>query len=263
MENRDKDYTINSVQRSLNILKLFIPKNQSLSLMEISTQSGLNKSTALRMISTLREEGFLKVDPKTKRYKLGTAALQIGLSALDSLNLSKIAKPILNELADKTGCFVHLGIFDSDQVVVIAKVYPIDRPISVNLLSQIGGILPVYCTGFGLLFLSQLTDMQARKILNNTEFVQYTSTTITDIDDIMQRVKEIRHQGYCINNGEHEEGVVSFCYPIYEHSGEIAAALSIGGIREVIYKTNEEAESLQSMAKAAAAKISKELGYNP
>jgi len=258
---RENDYTINSVQRALNILKLFIPKNESLSLMEISTMTGLNKSTVLRMVTTLKDEGFLKVNQETKRYKLGTAALQLGLSALDSLSLDKISRPILNNLADKTGCVVHLGIFENEKVIVISKIYPIDKSFSVHLMSKIGGFLPVYCTGIGLLFLSQESDDKVREILNNTELIKYTSRTVTDINKIILRLKKIRQQRYAINDGEHEEGIVSFCYPIFDHTKKIVAALSVGGIREVVYKTNEEAKFLTTMAQSAALEISKELGY--
>ena len=50
------DYTIASVQRALRILKLFLPDNQPMTLKQIADESELNKSTALRMTTTLLNE---------------------------------------------------------------------------------------------------------------------------------------------------------------------------------------------------------------
>lgn len=259
-ENKGNTYNINSVQRALSVLKVFIPKNEPLSLMDISIKLSLNKSTTLRMLSTLKEAGFLKMDAETKKYTLGISALQLGLCALDSLSLASVSKPMLTELANKSGCVVHLGIFENEKVIVLSKIFPTDRSFSVHLMSKIGGLLPVYCTGIGLLFLASQPDKSARRILKDTELIKYTQKTITNIDAIIARLAEIRKQGYAINDGEHEEGIVSFCYPIYDHLGTLTAALSVGKVREVV-QTNEEAEFLKGLAKDAAEKISKELGY--
>ncbi|MEG2677737.1 MAG: helix-turn-helix domain-containing protein, partial [Oscillospiraceae bacterium] len=139
MSDSTNDYTISSVQRALKILKLFVPSNDGLTLMDISNQSGVHKSTALRMVSTLKDAGFLKQSPESKKYRLGVAAMQVGLSSLDSLSLPKVSEPILRELADKTGFAVHLGIFESGNVIVLAKVFPVDKACSIRLASKIGG----------------------------------------------------------------------------------------------------------------------------
>lgn len=255
----DNDYTISSVQRALKILKLFVPANDALSLMDISNQTGIHKSTALRMVSTLKEEGFLKQSVASKKYRLGISALQMGLSSLDSLSLTKLSEPILRELADKTGFAVHLGIFESGNVIVLAKVFPVDKTFSIRLMSKIGGVLPTYCTGIGLLFLAHETPEYVRDYLSKCEMTRYTSTTETDSSKIIERVDIIREQGFTINDGEHEEGVVSVCYPIYDHTRHIAAAMSLGGIREVVARC--DVEQLKARAYRAAMDISRELGY--
>lgn len=255
----ENDYTIGSVQRALKILKLFVPANDALTLMDISKQTGLHKSTALRMVATLKEEGFLKQSSESKKYRLGIAALQMGLSSLDSLSLSKVSEPILRELADKTGFAVHLGIFESGNVIVLAKVFPVDKTFSIRLMSKIGGVLPTYCTGIGLLFLAHESPAFVREYLSKCEIIRYTSNTETNIERIIQRVDAIREQGFTVNNGEHEEGVVSVCYPIYDHTRRIAAAMSVGGIREVLARC--DMEQLKERARRAAMDISRELGY--
>ena len=257
--NTDIDYTITSVQRALEILKLFLPDNHALSQQEICSLTGLNKSTVLRMVYTLREAGFLKMSEETKRYTLGTTAMRVGLAALDSLSLAKVAEPILHKLSNETSFVTHLGIFESNKVVVIAKTFPDDHPFSIRLQSTVGGILPTYCTGIGLLFLAQESDETARSVVESCDRIAYTSTTETDVEKIMTRIREVRQQGWTINNGEHDEGIVSICYPIFDHTGKMVLGMSLGGIREVIYRQNFD--KLKEAARRAAKEISWELGY--
>jgi len=255
----EPDYMIRSVQRALEILRLFLPDNRPMTQQEICQQTGMNKSTVLRMVYTLEAEGFLKQQDDGRGYIIGTEAMRIGLCAVDSLSLAKVADPILRRLSNETGFITHLAILESNNVVVVAKTFPTNVPFSVRLQSTVGGILPIYCTGIGLLFLAQKTDEQILQILQSCERVKYTTTTETDIDAIMQRIHETRQAGFVMNNGEHDEGVVSVCLPIYDHTRKMVAGMSLGGIREVVYRHN--VEKLKNAARRAAMDISRELGY--
>ena len=254
------DYSITSVKTALNILKLFNKVNQPLSLTEICARTGLNKSTALRMVYTLNEEGFLVLSEETKKYKLGTYALQLGLSALYSLNISKIAEPLLKQLADETGFLVQMAIYENNHTIIIAKIYPLTKsPFNYRLASDVGGVMPTYCTGIGLLFLSQESDEYIRNYLDEIELISYTSTTETNVDKIMERISLIRSQGYAINNGEYDEGVLSICRPIYDHTHRMIAGISLSGMREMLY--HSDFEKLKSLTQITAMKISQDMGY--
>lgn len=255
----EPDYMIKSVQRALEIMQLFLPDNRPLTQQEICQKTGMNKSTVLRMVYTLTSEGFLKQQEEGRGYIIGTEAMRIGLCAVDALNLTKVANPILRRLSDETSFYTHLAILERNNVVVVAKTFPAYVPFSVRLQSTVGGILPIYCTGIGLLFLSQMQDDQILEILQNCERIKYTTTTETEIDAIMQRIQEIRQTDFVMNNGEHDEGVVSVCFPIYDHSRKMVAGMSLGGIREVFYRHN--VEKIKESARRAALDISRELGY--
>ena len=255
----EPDYMIRSVQRSLEIMRLFLPDNRPLTQQEICKRTGMNKSTVLRMVYTLVAEGFLKQQEDGRGYIIGTEAMRIGLCAVDSLSLAKVANPILRRLSDETGFYTHLAILERNNVVVVSKTFPTYVPFSARLQSTVGGILPIYCTGIGLLFLAQKPDEEILQILNSCDLVRYTTTTETDMDAIMQRIREARQTNFIMNNGEHDEGVVSVCLPIYDHTRKMIAGMSLGGIREVVYRHN--VEKLKDSARRAAMDISRELGY--
>lgn len=78
--------------------KLFLPDNQPMTLKQIADESDLNKSTALRMTTTLLNEKFLSYNEETRKYQLGYCALALGISKLASIDLIEVSRPILEEL---------------------------------------------------------------------------------------------------------------------------------------------------------------------
>lgn len=254
------DYTITSVSRALTVLKLFLPLNQPMTLKEISEKSDLNKSTALRMAETLLEEKFLSYDKETKKYQLGYNALMIGLCKLSSIDLVNVSRPILEELAERTGLFIHLAILEDLNAVVISKIIPSYKMGSTTqLISRLGGILPLYCTGIGLLFMAQENDKFCREYLERHNLKKYTTTTVTDVESIMNRIRIARETGFVINDGEHDEGVVSVCVPIYDYTNKMIAGMSLGGIRELVAR--RDSNELINMTRSAANEISRRLGW--
>ena len=152
MGNENNDYLITSVDRALSILNVFIKMEKPLTLTEVSSETKLNKSTALRMLYTLKEREYLSYDEETKKYNLGVRSLQLGLTALHGMDLSKIAQPILQKATDNTGLIAHLGIYENWNVIVISKVFPTGKTSGIQLISHIGGLMPAYCTGIDRLF---------------------------------------------------------------------------------------------------------------
>lgn len=57
-------------------------------------------------------------------------------------------------------------------------------------------------------FLSQHDDKYCREFLSRQPLDRYTTTTQTEIPQIMERIQNIRDLQYVINNGEHDEGIV-------------------------------------------------------
>ena len=56
-----------------------------------------------------------------------------------------------------------------------------------------------------------------------------TRHTVTDLDALMARVRQVRQQGWCLVDQELEEGLISLAAPITNRAGETVAALNISG----------------------------------
>lgn len=90
MESRDSDGgtgTSQSLERGLAILSSFHSDRPLIGVSELSRDLELSRSTAHRYVATLAKLGYLRQDADSKRYRLGPKVLDLGFSALNSMEL--------------------------------------------------------------------------------------------------------------------------------------------------------------------------------
>ena len=149
----DSRYYIEALGRGLRILEAFSEQSPSLSLTEIASTVGLDKSTVFRSVYTLESLGYLERDPETKRYRPGLKVLRLGFAVLNNLEMAQIAQPYLKALSGKCGETTNMTIRDGKEIVYVVR-NKTQQVVSVNL--QLGSRLPVYCTALGK---TQLMDL--------------------------------------------------------------------------------------------------------
>src|SRR5580765_8203547 len=163
--------TSQSLARGLAILSSFHSERPLIGVSELSRGLDLSRSTVHRYVATLAKLGYLQQDPESKRYRLGPKVLDLGFSALNSMDLLEIAAPHLRRLADETQRTVNLAILDGTDVVYIER-YRTARPgqqeIDLNL--HVGARLPAYCTAMGKAILAFMPADRVEEIIEQIEF---------------------------------------------------------------------------------------------
>src|SRR5512146_1132790 len=152
-----------SLERGLAILSAFRSGRPLLGVSELGRDIGLSRSTTHRYVSTLAVLGYLQQDPATKKYRLGPRVLDLGFSAINSMELREIAAPHLRELSDETGYTVNMAILDDLDIVYVERCRSSQagqREIDLNL--HVGSRLPAYCTSLGKVLLAFLPPDQQR-----------------------------------------------------------------------------------------------------
>ncbi len=254
-----QDYTITSVKRALQILKLFDDQRPELTLSEVSELSGVGKSSVLRFLYTLLNEDFVAYDETTKKYSLGIEMYRLGLAKFNSLDIRKAARKHLQKLSDGENMICYLGIRQGDVLAMIDQVLPARVPAWTQLMVQGGGTRELYSTGIGRLFLAQDSDEEVERYLEQATLKKFTDTTITDKRALMELVHQARADGYSGNIGENEHHIYSLCVPVYGRDGRMVAGVSLCGLQDVI--CSSQYDSYLDKIRAAAEKISHDLGY--
>jgi DNA-binding IclR family transcriptional regulator len=95
--------------------------NGEATLTELAKETGMSRSKALAVLSTLRVAGLVIRNDQTKRYRLGLNILVLSRALINQTDLAREALPYLDELVVETGSVVHLGVISGDTVYVIAR----------------------------------------------------------------------------------------------------------------------------------------------
>lgn len=111
-----------SLRRGLNLLRwLGSHQGGEVRLRDLIEASGLERSTAYRLVAALVEEGFAERDPATRRYKLGLEAMQLGLAAIERAPLVERCRIPMRRLARVSGDTVFLLVRHGDYALCLHR----------------------------------------------------------------------------------------------------------------------------------------------
>lgn len=248
-------YTVNSVDRSLRILEALAEFGKETRVTSLCDKLGLHSSTMVRLLSALMKRGFVEKSPETGLYRLGLKCFQIGLSALDQIDLRRVARPLLEELSRKTEETANLTVLQGKEVACIER---IDSPGFINIQIPLGLRLPLYSSAGGKALLAHLEDQQIDLILKEKGLKGFTENTITDFPTLKKELAKIRERGYALDNEELYYGIRCVAAPVYNHHRRVVGAVSISGTTARI--TKERIPELAQMVQETSRKISFRLG---
>jgi len=226
---------------------------------ELSAITGFPPSTIHRIVTTLVERNYFQQDPVTRRYSLSYRFLELGSRFQQQTHLTTIALPHLEQLMATARESVNLAVRDGDSMVyldIVKSSYSM-----LQLFTQPGARVPLYATGVGKLFLSQMQDSELDAYLQRSKPTPYTPHTLVQKAKLVNDLQKIRSRGYSVDNQEMEEGVRCVAALIFDHQGKPAASVSITGAAMRI--TPDRIEQFGTLAKSCAAAISSKLGFNP
>ena len=210
-----------TLDRALQILDFVGEKPRRIG--EIAEYLGVHHSTALRFLHTLRKHGFVHELPD-HRYRLGSAMFRLGFQALEGIELRSVARPYMERLNEATNETVHLGTLEDGDVVYVEKVEAAHR---VRMVSRIGAIATLHCTGVSKGVLAFLPDAERRRLLAMHELRKYTENTLTDLDQLEADLTLSRQRGYALDDQENEPGIHCVAAPVFSGDGDVVGAFSV------------------------------------
>src|SRR5437667_11146758 len=91
-----KEYSVPSIERALSVLQCLGLSKRGFSISEIGRRLKIPKSSAHLILTTLERRGFLQRNTQTGRYHFGLQLVSLSRSAIENLDLRKVAKPFLH-----------------------------------------------------------------------------------------------------------------------------------------------------------------------
>lgn len=244
-----------TVVRSMDILNLFI-EHAELSFQEIIDLSGIPKTSVYRMLSSLEEMEFLEKGSDLK-YRLGLTFLKFGSLVSARIDIRQTAYPIMKDLHDEVEEAVNLTILkDENETIYIEK---IDLKQKVRLYTAVGRLSPLYAGACSRIILANMPDSKIKVYFDRTELKSFSSGTILDEKKLWSLIEQARIDGYTVSTSELYDHTTEVATPIFDHTGNIIAGLSMAGM-----EANYQKKDIKIYAEKliiAANKISAQLGY--
>lgn len=182
-ESKEDRHFVTALARGLEVLACFRSSDRALGNQEIAQRCRLPKSTVSRLTATLIRLGYLTHYEGTHKYALGTACLGLGSAMLSRLDIRKVARPLMQELADFSGGTVSLGARDRLSMIYVEHCR---SSAAISLTLDIGSRIPVSTSAIGRAWLAVAPDAEREALLEQ----------IRELDDVAwPRIRQGIEQG--------------------------------------------------------------------
>lgn len=219
------------LERALELLICFSAERSEWGVTELATALGMTKSRVHRIVATLEYKGFLRRDPRTRRYRLGLRLFELGVLTVQDMNRSGILRPILSRLAAELEATIVLRLRDGDQIVLVES---IESPGPIRIILPLGSRYPIYYGAAGLAVCAALDDAELERILPRGKFSRFAPKSFESRTELRRAIDEARGNGYAFSDERVQPGVCSIGVAIRNSSGEVFGALAAGFAKAVL-----------------------------
>ena len=247
--------TIRSVAKAMELLQLLSDAGEAMTLTAISERAGLPKSTVFGLLTTMRDYDVITQHADGK-YALGLRLFEYGCRASAFWNISSLARPYLEHLAEATGASAMLSTYENGHIVALDQA---EGRGSLRIVSAPGARLPLHCTSQGKVFLSAMADHEAKRVLPRRTLEPYTPKTLVTWEELFRVMQAARENGYAVEDGKYRFGLCSPSAPVRDSSGAVRYAVGVVGMFDSVRSPAFQRDI--DLTCAAAAQISTALGY--
>ncbi|RPE66517.1 IclR family transcriptional regulator [Pacificibacter maritimus] len=250
-------YFVPGLHRGLRVLEILGAADAPMSLSDIARAMELSRSSAFRLVYTLRQMEFIREAEQTNTFTLGSRVLNLGFAYLNQQPITAIARPILERLRDETGVSTHLSVLEGDDVL-----YLVSHQARTGYVSNMrtGTRTQAYASAIGWCLLGALNAAQLQDFAARQTWNRFTEHTPLDAEALIARVNAVRADGYIVSRGFREPGGSSVAVPVRDNTGNIAACVNLSG-PDSGFDFDKIHSFFLPQAQKAAQDIARALGY--
>ena len=207
--NAKSRYFVNVVGKPIDLLDTFRSKGELLTLDDISGRSGVPRSTAYRILTTLESKGWIIHNNGTKKYHLGIQFYH--KAAIAEPDLVSVSRPFMQSLAKKFDETINLAQLTDGKVVCIHQV---EGSHLFRFTNSLGRTVPIHATALGKAIAAFLDPSTLQSIWQVNGLQRFTPNTITDPHALSAELAKVRRNRYAVDIEEEFEGVRCVGVPI-------------------------------------------------
>ena len=243
------------VLKALRLLAHIADSTEPPGLADLSRAMRLPKPTAYRLARALESIGFVRKDPLTLRYHVGSSFENVALNGLRNSAGHGARRKLMNELAERLGARINLVVLKAGNLSFVQWVES-TAPLRVDINGDMP--MPVHCSASGKLLLAFGPVELREGVFRSAPFQGYTKNTITTARGLARELEEIRKRGYSIDDQELLPGVNCLAVPVQNRAGQTVAGLAV--MAPAASLPLEKLKRHLPELRSCAARISAELG---
>lgn len=156
---------VTGLLRGLQVLRCFDHGRERLGSSEIARMTGLPQPTVWRLCKTLEHGGYLTADPDGARFRPGLSILTLGYSALDTLELAELARPLLEDIAQRFKGAASLSTREGTSMLYLQRCEAKEAFLKLNV--RVGSEVPIISSGTGWAYLAGLDAAARRQVMQD------------------------------------------------------------------------------------------------
>jgi DNA-binding IclR family transcriptional regulator len=255
MDDQDEDSPVKSVRKAIDVLEILADTRRALRIGEIAAKLSMSASAVSRLVATLSKAEFVHQDEETGQCYLGLGLTVLGADALGRRSLDRIAKPIMDELANRLPGYVSVSRLARGKVVIMRALPMPSSQHGVNLTV----VAPVHACAPGKILCGGLSAARILELVKGQGMDPITTHTMTQPGQFLAAVEAGRADGFAIDDEESAYKHRHVACPIFDHNGSVVAALSGGGAL-ADFPWSEVPTLIQGLSHGSL-RISRELGF--
>jgi DNA-binding IclR family transcriptional regulator len=237
---------IQSLQKGMRVLRKFALEKETWGPREIAKSLEISKSSALRVLQTLQQEGFLTPQEPDGKYTIGPELWRLGIGVNRQMNIVTIAEPILRRYVNEVNETIYLFTYTQKQLVYEIAV-ECSFPLRYHL--ELGVPYDLHRGAAGKVVLAYLPKEELQGILKTFE-----EDPRVNVNLLRQKIKEVQSKGHSFTVEERVRGIIGFAAPIFGANNVFLGGITLT-ILDVRYVAKKQ-DYYADLVKHCAAEIS-------
>jgi IclR family transcriptional regulator, acetate operon repressor len=238
-----------SAMRLVAVFEALAKSEEGMSLAELSVRIAAPKSSLLGILRSMVRLGYL--EHAHDLYRFGPKSFRLAADILAVRRFPNLVRPIMQDLAAKSGETVFLVVLDQlARRVTYTEVIESANPLRYTVPT--GTSRPLYSSAGGLMLLAFQEAAWVDGYLRATPLESLTPQTITDPAQLRERLETIRRDGFAVSISETVPGAAGLAVPIFNADGSVAAGLLIGA---PVDRFEQELPVLKRLLREAATRV--------
>src|SRR5712691_5350936 len=214
------------------------------------------RTTVYRLLTGLQALDMVEAGSRAGTYRLGWRLLRLGSAVIERLDERQAALPAMERIHERTGETVFLCVRRGDDAVCIER---LDGLRVQSLALRLGGSLPLHLGAGPRALLAWGPRGEWDAYVERRELEAMTDRSPTTQDALFAELERSLKQGYAVSDEDVTPGIASLGAPVFDYTGRVRAAVSIGGMRQLLLE--EIRDEAVSLLVDGAREISGALGY--